>query len=189
MIMKVSLKALDKAAAFLKEGGVVICPTDTVYGFLADAANKKAVNKIFKIKKRPKSKPLPIFVKDIRMAKKLAEISGRQEKILKKYWPGKYTFVFKRIKSVKLYGVAKSTIAIRIPKYKFLNNLLKEINEPLVQTSVNISGEPPIAEMGDIIEKFNKYGDVLITDAGNLKKAQPSKIIDLTSENKKILRW
>ena len=179
---------MNKALLTFKNGGVVICPTDTVYGFLADATNKKAVDKIFKIKKRPKLKPLPIFVKDIKMAKELAEINKEQEKILKKYWPGKYTFILKRKPNIKLYGVHKNTIAIRIPKYKFLNNLLKKINKPLAQTSVNISGEPPFAKIEDIVERFGKNKDVLIINARNFKISKPSKIIDLTNENKRILR-
>lgn len=181
---------MNKALLTLKKGGVVICPTDTVYGFLADATNKKAVDKIFKIKKRPKLKPLPIFVKDIKMAKELAEISKEQEKILRKYWPGKYTFVLKtRLRQIKLYGVNKKTIAIRIPKYKFLNNLLKKIDKPLVQTSVNISGEPPLIKIDDIKDKFGKLEyKISIIDAGNLKKAKSSKIIDLTSKHLTRLR-
>jgi len=180
---------MNKALLTLKNGGVVVCPTDTVYGFLADATNKKAVDKIFKIKKRPKLKPLPIFVKDIKMAKELAEINKEQEKILRKYWPGKYTFILKRKPNIKLYGVHKNTIAIRIPKYKFLNNLLKKINKPLAQTSVNISGEPSLTKIGDIKAKFGGLtSKIIIIDAGNLKKAKPSKIIDLTFKNKKILR-
>lgn len=195
-IIRLSKNTLTKAIKTLNGGGVVICPTDTVYGFLADAGNKKAVSKIFKIKKRPKSKPLPIFVKDLRMAEELAEINKDQAKILTlrlrsgqaKYWPGKYTFVLKRKTSVKLYGVAKDTIAMRIPKYKFLNDLLNKINRPLVQTSVNLSGEPPLTKIGDIINKFGNYKNILIIDAGNLKKSKPSKIIDLTSKHLTILR-
>ena len=87
---------LSQATLVLKKGGVVICPTDTVYGFLADASNKKAVDKIYKIKKRPKSDPLSIFVKDLKMVGELAEINEKQAKTLKKYWPGKYTFILKR---------------------------------------------------------------------------------------------
>src|SRR5882672_5112970 len=107
-IIKQSQKALTRALFVLKNGGVVICPTDTVYGFLADAGNKKAVDKIYKIKKRPKSKPLPVFVANMKMAREVAEINARQEKILKKRWPGKYTFVLKKKNS-------KGTIALRIP--------------------------------------------------------------------------
>ncbi len=188
-IIKQSPKVIDKVVLFLKKGAVIICPTDTVYGFLADATNKKAVDKIFKIKERLKLKPLPIFVKGIKMAKELAEISKEQEKIFKKYWPGKYTFILKRKSDIKLYGVNKDTIAIRVPKYKFLNNLLKKINKPLVQTSVNISGEPFLAKVEDIFEKFkkNKLQPDLIINAGFLKN-KPSKIIDFTSKHLTRLR-
>src|SRR3989344_3653303 len=118
-IIKPSSKALNEAVLFLKKGGVVICPTDTVYGFLADAQNKKAVAKIFKIKNRPKSKPLSLFVKDFKMAESLAEVDGRQAKILTlrlrsgqgKFWPGKYTFVLKRKAGATLYGVYKNLLS------------------------------------------------------------------------------
>ena len=199
-IIKISHKILNDAVLVLKGGGIVICPTDTVYGFLADAQNKKAVDKIFKIKKRPKSKPLSVFVKDIKMAKMLAEVSEEQERTLNKYWPGKYIFILKKNIDVgriyNLYGVVyKKTIAIRIPKYKFLNDLLKKINKPLAQTSVNISAEPPMTKIQDIIYKFgnNKYIDLII-DGGDLKKAlsaqtsKPSKIIDLSKGGIKTIR-
>lgn len=187
-------KALNKATSALLAGKIVICPTDTVYGFLADASNKKAVEKIFKIKKRPRAKPLAVFVRDIKMVKQLAEIDERQEKTLKKYWPGKYTFVLKRKpcevgSHTKLYGVDKKTIALRIPKFKFLNDLLKKINKPLAQTSVNISGEPPLVKIEDIKEKFGMSDiPMLIIDGGNLPKNKPSAIIDLTKDKIKILR-
>ena len=180
-------KALNKVATALKSGDVVICPTDTIYGFLSDAANKKSVDKIYKIKKRAKLKPLPVFVKDFKMAKELAEIDGYQEKIIKRYWPGKYTFVLKRKKGIKLYDRSYDTIALRMPSYKFLNGLLKKVNKPLVQTSVNISNNPPLIKISDIVEQFHKY-DILIIDGGNFKKSKPSKIIDLTKGKIKILR-
>jgi len=178
---------LSEAIKNLKIGKIIICPTDTIYGFLADASNKRSVDKIYKIKKRVKSKPLPVFVKDFRIAKELAEIDKKQEKIIKRYWPGKYTFILKRKKGVKLYDGAKDTIALRIPKYKFLNNLLKKVNKPLVQTSVNISGKSPIKKIGDMMKQFNK-SDLLIIDGGNIKNSKSSKIIDLTKTKIKILR-
>lgn len=193
-ILKPSSKSLNSAIKILRNGGIVICPTDTVYGFLADASNKKAVAKIYKIKKRAKSKPLSLFVKDITMAKGLAEIDGRQLKTLKKYWPGKYTFILKRNYTRKLtavkksvYGISSDTIALRIPKYKFLNDLLKKIDRPLVQTSVNISGESPFLKMDDIISTFNTK-DILFINGGNIKKGKPSRIIDLTHDKINILR-
>jgi len=178
---------INEASTFLKKGGVIICPTDTVYGFLADASNKKAVDKIYKIKRRPKSKPLPVFVKDLKMAKELAEISGEQAKILKKFWPGKYTFRLKRRPGVKLYGLDKKTIAIRIPNHSFLKKLLKQVDNPLVQTSVNVSGQSTLNKISDIINEFGK-SDILIINGGNLKKSKSSKIVDLTGNKIKTLR-
>ncbi|OGZ64100.1 MAG: threonylcarbamoyl-AMP synthase [Candidatus Staskawiczbacteria bacterium RIFCSPLOWO2_01_FULL_40_39] len=193
-----SQKALDKAITALRDGDVIIFPTDTVYGFLADASNKKAVDKIYKIKKRPKSKPLSVFVKDLKMAESLVKVDERQAKILKKFWPGQYTFILKRKKTsltnptavgfVRLYGLNKKTIAIRIPKHTFLQKLLKKVNRPLAQTSVNISGELPLINIGDIIEKFGSDKNILIISAGDLKKSKPSKITDLTNNTIKTLR-
>lgn len=185
-IVKLSRKSLDGIIDFINNGGVAVFPTDTVYGFLADAQNKKAVDKIYKIKKRPKSKPLAVFVKDFKMAKDLAEIDDKQIQKLKAKWPGKYTFVLYR-KKIKLYDGEKNTIAIRIPNYKFLNALLKKIDKPLVQTSVNISDNPALSKISDIIDQFNKF-DILAVDRGNLKKSKASKIIDLTNNKIKILR-
>ena len=189
-IVRRSNKNISEIVTALKKGAVLVFPTDTVYGFLADAGNKKAVEKIYKIKKRSKTKPLPVFVKDMKMAKILSLFSKEQEKIIKKKWPGKYTFVLKRKKSLKLYGVDKSTIAIRIPKYKFLNDLLKKINRPLVQTSVNISGQPLLNNINEIVKIFNsqKIQPDLVIDAGKLPKSKPSVIIDLTSKEVKVLR-
>ncbi len=178
---KESPQTLNKVAAFLKEGGVVICPTDTVYGFLADASNKKAVEKIYEIKKRPKSKPLPLFVKDIKMAHEIAFINEEHLENVKSRWPGKYTFVLKKKKGLKLYGVDKNTVALRLPNYKFLNNLLKKVDMPLAQTSVNISGQPVLININDIVAKFGKT-DIMVVDDGNLKISEPSKIIDLTAK-------
>lgn len=188
-------KAISVAIKVIKNGGVIICPTDTVYGFLADASNKKAVDKIFKLKKRLRSKPLPVFVRDLKMAKDLAEISKDQEKILTlrlrsgraKYWPGKYTAILKRKHGINLYGVKKDTIALRIPKYKFLNNLLEKLNKPVVQTSVNISGNPSLTKIKDMKTILNKsigtYDvPILIIDGGNLPKRKSSIIIDLIAE-------
>jgi len=123
---------------------------------------------------------LAVFVKDFKMAKELTEINAKQEKVLRAKWPGKYTFVLNK-------NNGKGTIALRIPKYKFLNGLLKKINKPLVQTSVNISNNPPLVKIKDIIKQFNKI-DVLFIDGGNLKSKKSSKIVDLSDEKQKLLR-
>lgn len=183
-------KIIKNAIKSIKEDGVIIFPTDTVPGLICDASDKKAVKKLFKIKKRPKNKPLPFFVKDITMAKELAEINKDQGKFLKKSWPGKITVVLKRRGKQKIYGVNKNTIALRVPKYKFLNILLKEINLPLAQSSANITGEPIAKDIKHAVKIFEKrkHKPDLFIDDGVLRKSQPSKIIDLSGQKIKILR-
>jgi len=198
--LKVSPKNLDeilkKAMKVIRQGGVIVCPTDTVYGLIADAKNKKAVKKIFKIKKRKEEKPIPIFVRDLKMAKSLVLINKFQEKLLKKVWPGKITVILKAKRLAKKIFPksiisSENKIGLRIPNYKFLNILLEKLNFPLTGTSANISGKPPSTKIKEVLKQFflTKTGGRLpdlILDAGNLKFSRPSTVVDLT--NLKILR-
>jgi L-threonylcarbamoyladenylate synthase len=189
---------IEKAVEIINKGGVVISPTDTVYGLIADAANEKAVKKIFKIKKRPRSKPLAVFVSSIKQAKELAEISKEQEKILRKHWPGKYTFILKRKSSCevgprtisKLILGKGDTIGLRIPKYKLIIDLIKETGKPLAQTSANISGKPASTKIEEVLNQLKKsrVRPDLTLDVGDLPKSKPSAIINLTKGKTKILR-
>ena len=156
-ILKIK-KSLDEAIKLIKSGQVLICPTDTVYGLICDAHNKKAVKRLYQIKKRPKNKLIPIFVSDIKMAKKLAKINPRQEKFLKQVWPGKVTAVFHYKKP-----------GIRIPNYKFVLSLTKCIG-PLAESSANISGKPASTKIQEVLKQFEreKHQPDLVIDAGNL---------------------
>ena len=181
-ILKIK-KSLNEAIISIKNGQVLICPTDTVYGLICDAGNNKEVEKIYQIKQRPKNKLMPIFVSDIKMAKKLAEINKKQEGFLKKVWPGTVTAILKS-KNVK------GTIGVRIPNYKWLLGLAEQLNQPLAETSANISGEPATTKIKEVLKYFKgrEYHPDLAIDAGNLKKSRPSKVIDLTVWPPKILR-
>ncbi len=186
-VIKESQDILPQVALFLKEGGIVICPTDTVYGFLADAGNEKTVNRVFAIKKRLKSKPLSLFIKDMKMAEGLALINQTQANMLKKYWPGKYTFILPRKPKTKVYGIGEQTVALRIPDYPFLNDLLKKFGKPLAQTSVNISGKRTLDTISAIIEQFGSK-KILIIDGGDRKNSKASKLIDATKDTINVLR-
>lgn len=215
-IIKTDLKNLKEIIKLIKKGKVIICPTDTVYGLICNARNEKAVEKFFKIKKREKTKPIGIFVKDIKMAKEIAEIDADQEKLFKKYLPGKITFILPkkqyetrtRINFLSGLVGAKGTIGIRIPDYPLMHSLFKEINFPLAQTSANISGQPATTKIKEVLKQFeikNSHGCIriprgqrprvalfacpdLVLDAGNLKKAIPSTVVDLTGKIPKTLR-
>lgn len=185
-----------EASKLLLNGKIIVCPTDTVYGLLCDATNKKAVDLVFKIKGRNKTKPLPIFVKDIKMAKNLAYITKQQEKILKEKWPGRVTFVL-LAKNISLPSELyhkkdnKLTIGLRQPNYELVQKLMAKTKKPLVGTSANISGQPPCYNIKCVVAQFkNKkfQPDLLIVAPKNLPKQKPSKVIDITEKIPKILR-
>lgn len=193
IIKEKSKEAVIEAIKSVKNGEVLVLATDTIYGLVADATSKKATDKIFKIKNRQKSKPLPVFVKDINMAKKIANINKNQEEFLKEVWPGKVTVVLERKKtsdiSKNIFG-NKKTIGIRWPDYKFINVLMNQIKKPLTGTSANLSGEGNISEVKKIINQFKnkKYRPDIIIDSGNLKKCKASTVVDFTKETPEILR-
>lgn len=181
-ILKLENVEFDEVVDILNGGGVVTIPTDTIYGFTADAENIEAIDKIFKIKGRQGEKALPIFIESISEAEKLTEINSHQRKFLASVWPGKITCV--------LVAKNKGTIALRIPKHDFVLKLLREFGGPLIGTSANLSGKSSHTKISELIEEF-KNRDIrpdIIIDAGDLPASKSSTIVDLTIWPPKILR-
>lgn len=183
--------ASKEAALTLLKDGVIVYPTDTLYALGANALNLVAIEKIFRIKKRPPQKPIPIIVSSIEMARALAFLDRDKERILEELWPGPYTFVFwkKSLVPKELTAGAK-TVAMRLPASPFCQSVLADFEGPVTTTSANISGETPFATAKEIAERFakEKYRPDLVIDAGFLPEQNPSTIIDLTGEVPKILR-
>lgn len=180
----------SEAEIILKSGGIVICPTDTVYGILGRADSSKTLRKIFALKKRPTEKALPVFVKDIPTARKYAYISDSKARFLEKVWPGKVTVIFHhKGKLSEALTAAKETLGLRMPDYKFLLELLEKIEVPLAQTSANISGEKPAQNMEEVKNYFSdaKTPPDLVIDAGELS-GEPSTIFDFTGPKPVVLR-
>ncbi|OGZ33390.1 MAG: threonylcarbamoyl-AMP synthase [Candidatus Portnoybacteria bacterium RBG_19FT_COMBO_36_7] len=189
--MRASLYGLQKAAELILRGGVVVVPTDTVYGLAADATNPQAVAKLFRMKKRAKTKPVPLIIRNMEMAKELAYIDKRLEKILGFLWPGAITIILqKRAELPELVTAGKRTVGLRLPDYKLLYYLLEVIGRPLTATSANISGEAPSIDAEKVVEQFRKEFSRpdLVLDAGKLKFSQPSTVLDLATPEPKIIR-
>jgi len=182
--------AVELAAETIAAGSTIVIPTDTVYGIAANAFDEKAVQKVYQLKARDASKPLPIFVKNIGMAKKIARIGLKNQKLLEEYWPGKITAILKKTNTCQTYGTAGNTIALRIPFYPFVNSLLETLNLPITGTSANLSGQPASIKIDEVLAQFqNKpVKPTLVINAGDLDPARPSKIIDLTGDKPKVLR-
>ena len=145
-VLKFSAKNIEEAVRVLKKGGVVEIPTDTVDGLVCDYYNKAAEEEIFRLKKRPREKILSIFVSSIDEVKKIVPVSENQEKFLRKIWPGKVTAVLK-----------KDVGGFRVPNDEFVLEVLKKFGGPLLQTSANISGEPPAGGTPSTVVDLTKW--------------------------------
>lgn len=182
---------INSAVDILGSGGVIVYPTDTLYGLGANAFDENAVLKVFRIKKQSRKKPISIIVRDIKMARRVACIDSKVEEILNRIWPGPITVVLRK-KDVVPYLLTGDgeTVAIRIPKNNFISKLMDSLDFPLTATSANISGEKDLLKPEMIIEKFasTENSPDLFINNGEIIDMKPSTIIDLTTTNPKIIR-
>ena len=172
----------------LKDGKIIVYPTDTIYGIGCDILNKKAVQTIQKIKHRKKQKPLSIICADLKDISRWAMVSNWQYKILKKHLPGPFTFILKASKEAPkiLQDPKRKTIGVRIPNNEICLNLVKELGNPIITTSVNESGKQNYAHPDKI--KKDWFGKVdLILDAGKIK-GEPSTVVSLIDDQVEIIR-
>jgi L-threonylcarbamoyladenylate synthase len=190
--LKKNSKILEEAADVLRSGGVILYPTETIYGLGANALDDEAVLNIFKIKKRDINKPLSVLVRDMQMAKKIACIDSKAELILNKIWPGPVTIVLRK-KDILPYSVTADgeTVAVRISSNPFVQSLMSRLDFPITSTSANLSGEKNMLSSEEINYTFSKleFPPDTFINAGNLSSDKPSAIIDLTDiKNPRIVR-
>tara|TARA_B100001179_G_scaffold190497_1_gene147180 strand:- start:95 stop:694 length:600 start_codon:yes stop_codon:yes gene_type:complete len=177
---------IQTAVKTINNGGIVIFPTDTVYGIGCDPYNTKAVQLLYEIKKRSATKPFPIIGYSKKEIEKIAEFNRLEEKITEKFWPGPITLVLK-VKDKKIQkslGLDKK-IAVRIPNNECVLSLLKEC-KLLVGTSANISGTPPFTDPNECVNGLTGYN--LLIDGGIITNQGESTIVEIEGDNIKIIR-
>lgn len=170
----------------MKDGSVIIFPTDTVYGMGARLDDKLGLDKIYKIKQREQKKHIPILLPDVVSINKIAVYTPRDIKIIKLFWPGELTIILKT-NSCFMKKTGYKTIALRIPDHEITLDLLREYG-PLWTTSVNKSGKEPLNDVKEIKKEFKNLVDKIYEEYDTPKKGKPSTIIDLTGSKIKILR-
>lgn len=180
---------IKEAARIIKKGGLVVFPTETVYGLGCNALNKKAVTKIFKVKKRDRGKPLLILIGQKSDLKKYVKtITPVARKLIKQCWPGPLTLIFEKsriIPSVVTAGSGK--VAIRLSPNKIVRALIKQSGAPLIGTSANLSGHENIINPEMVIRQFDNKVDMII-DGGRTGRGRASTVVDATGEKLVILR-
>ena len=177
-------EVLNKTVKYLEKDNIAGLPTETVYGLAGNAYSKKALKKIFKLKKRPKKNPLIVHYYKIKDAEKDVILNKDFFKLYKKFCPGPITFILKKDKKSKINKIATAnlnTVAIRFPSHFVMRSILRKINFPLAMPSANISsGLSPISAY-DVFEEFKKKLKFII-NGGRSKIGIESTVIDLTGK-------
>ncbi|RLA91034.1 MAG: threonylcarbamoyl-AMP synthase [Deltaproteobacteria bacterium] len=185
-----SKEAIYETSRCLKDDGIIIYPTETLYGIGVNALKKELIEKVLKIKKRDQQKPIALIIKDDKMLKKIVSfIPPLAYSLIKKYWPGPLTIIFNASPLLpdNLFGNKGRKIGVRISSSIFVRKLFEFIDFPITATSANISGENNNLTPTDIISNFSSNIDIFI-DGGKLKNVEPSTVIDITDGKIKIIR-
>lgn len=180
-------KLINIVVNILKKDGVICYPTDTVYGIGCDISSQKAIEKIYLLKNFKKNKPLSFICRDIAQISQYAKLSNNAYKIMKELLPGPYTFILNATKlTPKILMHPKKTVGIRMPDNSICLSMIKQLGNPIINTSASFGEDEILSDPGYINEHFGHGLDAII-DKG-LLYASYSSIIDLTEDVPRIIR-
>ena len=190
-ILKTSIDDVDEtviseAIKVLADGGVVLYPTDTVYGLGANIFDNSAVKRVFKIKQRSLLKPLSILISDVGAIDLVAKVSLSQKEVINNYLPGPYTFILKKNPVVpRVVTSGSSYVGVRVPDNDIARSLAGIF--PITTTSANVSDDEMLSTPDEILEQLDCDVDLVI-DVGELKSKRASMIVDLSDNDIRIIR-
>lgn len=175
----------------LKEGKIIIYPTDTVYGVGGIITNEETIKNIYRAKTRSFSSPLIALVSSLEKIKEIAYIDYNKEKVLKlieKFWPGGLTIILRKKDVVPGIMISNGeTVGVRMPNHEIALKIIESAGGILPTTSANISGEPTPRSYEELSDKFKERVDIII-DGGESPIGEASTIIDMSNKNIRILR-
>lgn len=176
-------------AEIIKNGGIVVFPTETVYGIGTNGLDKNAVEKLYKIKERPLNKPISLLVSDFEMIEKVAKnITEVEYRLMQKFFPGPLTIILNKKDIVPdILTSGGNTVGIRMPKEEITRKFIEYAGVPIAAPSANISGKPSGTNLQEIIQEFEGKVDYFI-DGGKSKIGISSTIVKVIDEIPYILR-
>lgn len=179
---------ISKICEVLENGGLVVTPTDTVYGIMGDALNLEAVKKVYEAKHRAYNKPLILLMDSYEMIKEYTlDISEEEDRIMREFFPGLLTIILKKNNKIDdLISGGMDTVGIRIPDNEDLIRIIKKLGRPIFSTSANISDEEVITSIDKLDRRLLKYIDY-VEDGGEIV-AVSSTIVKVDNKEMKILR-
>ena len=189
---EISKSDFKEIVSHLGAGKVAILPTDTIYGFSAVINNLRGIKKIYKLKKRPLSQPAIILVSSLNMAKRYVKIPRNKLDLVKDIWrkSSPSSLIFLAQDNLKAPLVSQDNkICLRLPKHDLLIKIIRSLRQPLISTSLNISGKAYISDLDSLDSIYGlQLKDVLLLKSKQNKKRKASEIIDLSSSAIKKVR-
>ena len=184
-----NLEELKEPAKIIKDGGIVIFPTETVYGIGTNGFNEESVRKIYELKKRDFNKPISLLVSNMEMVKTVAEnITNLERALMEQFWPGPFTIILKKKKIVPDILTANGdTVGVRMPSGIIAKQLIEYAGVPIATPSANISGNPSGTNIDDIRNDFEGKVDCII-DSGISELGVASTIVKVIDGVPHVLR-
>ena len=181
---------ISKAVQVLNQGGIIIFPTDTAFGIGCRIDNQEAIERLFKIRKRPQDQAVPVLVSGLKMAKDYAREFSEEviQKLIKPYWPGALTIVV-RCQKNKIHELIRGgteTIGLRMPNNTTILKVIEQVGIPILGPSANFHGENTPFDLKDLNPELVRLVDFVLEGECTLKK--PSTVVDVTQAQWKILR-
>ena len=193
MIIKINsqnpqMRLIRRVVEVLQNGGVIAYPTDTVYGFGCSLYNKKAIERIYQIKRSEKNRPFSFICADLKDISLYSKVSNYGYKTMKRLLPGPYTFILEGTKLVPkiMLTPKRKTAGIRVPNHPIALALVQELGHPIISTSATLPGGEILYDPADIDQKVGKLLDLIVD--GGILVSEPSSVIDLTEDVPKIVR-
>ena len=174
----------------LKEGKLVVFPTDTVYGIGTNAYDRIACNRIYEVKGRPKNKPLIVLISDISMLRDIVKaISPVEQKLIDAFWPGSLTIKFKKKEGIlpNIISAGDEYVRVRLIKEGLVHKLIENSGVPIVAPSANLSGSLTGTKIKNIISELDDKVDYIL-DCGDIESDVVSTIVEVKEENVLIIR-
>ena len=181
-------RAIEEAARAVRGGGLVVYPTDTVYGLGADPLSREAVLRVYRAKERPLGRPLPVLVSGPEAAERIARVTPEARRLMERFWPGALTIVMEARPQLpeELHG-GTGKVGVRMPAHPVALELIRASGGALVGTSANLHGRPSPLTAVEALEQLGSRVD-LVLDAGPAPGGTPSTVVDLTTSPPRILR-
>ena len=174
-------RLINKLVKVLDQGGLIIYPTDTFYGIGCDLFNKKSIQRVYQIKRRPLKKPFSFVCADLKDISLYAQVSNYAYRIMKRLLPGPYTFILEGARLVpKLMLTRRRTVGIRVPKNKICLDIVKSLGRPIISTSVQLD-DPSV-----IHDTYSSFVEVVID--GGVISYEPSTVVSLIDDNPEVIR-